>query len=102
MKLTKNQQMLLGAAALVGVAVFLYNRNKKANATSGNGGNGEETSSFGGRRLVAGTTKIQGTKFVNPTRAAYQWCRCEDGQKCRDVAGGNCNCCSGMDYDVLK
>lgn len=69
MKLTKNQQMLLGAVALVGVAVFLYNRNKKANATSGNGSNEEETSNFGGRSLVVGTTKIEETKFVNPTKS---------------------------------
>ena len=39
MKLTKNQQMLLGAAALVAVGVYLYRRNKNGN------GNGN-TSSF--------------------------------------------------------
>jgi hypothetical protein len=68
MKLTKNQKMLLGAAALVGVAVFLYNRNKKANATSGNGGNEEETSSFGGRRMIGGTRLKGGIAGGNDER----------------------------------
>lgn len=81
MKLTKNQQMLLGAAALVAVGVYLYRRNK-----NGNGGNGNGTSSFGGRML--GGTALKNTRIG----AANKICNCRFRDRNGNIYYGNTSC----------
>lgn len=92
MKLTQNQKMFLGAAALVGVAVFLYNRNKSKNGGTTNQKNGEGESNFTARRAAI--------KPVS-TRGAYTQCLCDNGSRCQSK-DGSCGCCSGRDYEILK
>ena len=86
MKLTKNQQMLLGVAALAGVAYFLYNRNKTTTTAKTNG---EETSEFRGGRTARNKKRFD--------RASnYKFCDCyKDGVQvgvCQD-SFGDCRCC---------
>lgn len=93
MKLTGNQKMLLGAAALVGVAVILYRRNKaKSVEITSTETETAEKSNF--------TTARGGSR--GGTKAAYTKCTCIDNNGVKTGAcmsqDGSCSCCSGTDY----
>ena len=91
MKLTKNQQMLLGAAALVAVGVYLYRRNQ-----NGNGGNGNGTSNFGGRRMVRGgrSMGIQRTDLKGGVaqNCGSRTCNCDVRDSNGNVVNSNMPC----------